>query len=164
MKRRLFTDADLAPTDYLLEKHLGKAMLFYRTIIAASGNYRRQWQFNRGSGWILRVHDTYKPVYYLIAFDEGIEISLTVRDSEREGFLKCVGLEASYPQLESGTKYSEGYALRFEIENEIDCSSTSYFLAHLMKTRIPFKGSFPLKRIKRNAGSNGGHKVPASSK
>ena len=164
MKKRLFTDSDVEPTDYLLEKQLGKAMHFYRAILATSSNYRKQWQFNRGNGWILRVHDTYKPVYYLIAFDEGIEISLTIRDSERESFLQCVGLEASYPQLESGTKYSEGYALRFEIENEVDCRSASYFLAYLMKTRNPFNSSFPLKRIKRNSGSNRAHMIPASSK
>jgi hypothetical protein len=164
MKKRLFTDADVEPTDYLLEKHLGKAMHFYRRILESSGNYRRQWQFNRGNGWILRVHDTYKPLYYLIAFDEGIEISLTVRDSEREDFLKSAGLERSYPQLVSGTKYSEGYALRFEIENEVDCSSTSHFLAHLMKMRIPRSRSLPLKRIKKNSGSNRGRDVPASLK
>ena len=164
MKKRLFTDSDIEPTDYLLEKHLGKAMHFYRTILSTSGNYRRQWQFNRGNGWILRVHDTYKPLYYLIAFDEGIEISLTVRDSEREDFLKNVGLEKSYPQLASGTKYSKGYALRFEIENEVDCSAASHFLSHLMKTRTPLIRSFPLKRIKRNAGSNLGHKISVSLK
>ena len=149
MKKRLFTDSAVEPTDYLLEKHLGKAMLFYKRIMGTSGNCRRQWQFNRGNGWILKVHNAYKPLYYLIAFDEGIEVSLTIRDSEREDFLKKVGLEMSYPELTSGTKYSGGYALRFEIENEVDCSSASQFLAHLMKTRIPTTKSFPLKRIKK---------------
>ncbi len=128
-------------------------MRFYRAIASISGNYQRQWQFNRGSGWILRVHDTRKALYYLIAFDEGIEVSLTVRDAEREDFLKCLGLEASYPQLLAGTKYSGGYALRFEIENDVACESVSHFLSHLMKTRIPFGRSFPLKRIKKNSGS-----------
>ena len=149
MKKRLFTDSAVEPTDYLLEEHLGKAMRFYKTIMGTSINCRRQWQFNRGNGWILRVHNAYKPLYYLIAFDEGIEVSLTIRDSEREDFLKMVGLEMSYPELTSGTKYSGGYALRFEIENEVDCRSASQFLAHLMKTRIPTTKSFPLKRIKK---------------
>jgi hypothetical protein len=149
MKKRLFTDSDIEPTDYLLEKHLGTAMHFYRRILEASGNCRRQWQFNRGNGWILKVHDAYKPLYYLIAFDEGIEISLTVRESEREDFLTSLGLEKSYPQLASGTKYSGGYALRFEIENDVDCSSASHFLAHLMKTRMPSKRPLPLQSIKK---------------
>ena len=164
MKRRLFTDSYFEPTDYLLEKHLGNAMRFYRAIMAISGGYRRQWQFNYGNGWILRVHDTRKALYYLIAFDEGIEVSLTVRDSEREGFLKSIELEKLYPQFLSGTKYPEGYALRFEIENDVACSSVSHFLMQLMKTRIPFTRSFPLKRTKKNAESNLKHKVSVSSK
>jgi hypothetical protein len=164
MKKRLFTDSDVEPTEYLLEKHLGNAMHFYRRILAASGNYRRQWQFNRGNGWILRVHDTRKALYYLIAFDEGIEISLTVRDSEREDFMKNAGLEMLFPQLVSGTKYPEGYALRFEIENEAACSSVSHFLSHLMKARVPFIRSFPLKRIKKNKGDNLKRKIPAPSR
>ena len=153
MKKRLFTDIDVEPSDRLLEKHLGNAMRFYRAIAAISGDYQRRWQFNRGNGWILRAHDTGKALYYLIAFDEGIEISLTVRDSEREDFLKCAGLEESYPQLVAGTKYSGGYALRFEIENDVACGSVSHFLAHLMKTRIPLARSLPLRRAKKNTGS-----------
>jgi hypothetical protein len=94
----------------------------------------------------------------LIAFDEGIEVSLTIRDSEREDFLKSVGLEMSYPELTSGTKYSGGYALRFEIENEVDCSSASQFLAHLMKTRIPISKSFPLKKLIKMRGADFGAK------
>ena len=147
MKKRLFTDSETEPTDYLLERHLGKAMYFYRRILAVSGHCRRQWQFNRGNGWILKVHAAYKPLYYLIAFDEGIEISLTVRESEREGILKNVGIEASFPELVAGTKYSGGYALRFEIENEVDCKAASCFLAILMKTRVPIVKS--TKRIKK---------------
>jgi hypothetical protein len=147
MKKRLFTDSETEPTDYLLERHLGKAMYFYRRILSISGNCRRQWQFNRGNGWILKVHDAYKPMYYLIAFDEGIEISLTVRDSEREDILQSTGLEASFPELVAGTRYSGGYALRFEIENEVDCSSVSRFLAILMKTRTLIAKS--PKRIKK---------------
>ena len=153
MKKRLFTDIDVEPSDRLLEKHLGDAMRFYRAIAAISGDYQRRWQFNRGNGWILRAHDTGRAFYYLIAFDEGIEISLTVRDSEREDFLKCAALEGSYPQLIAGTKYPGGYALRFEIETDAACESVSHFLAHLMKTRIPFSRSFPSKRTRKNTGS-----------
>jgi hypothetical protein len=162
MKKRLFTDSDIEPTDYLLHKHLGKAMHFYQSILSVSGNYRRQWQFNRGNGWILKVHDTYKPLYYLIAFDEGVEVSLTVRESERDDCLKKIELEDSHRQLSSGTKYSGGYALRFEIENELACSSVSQFLAHLMKIRIPTLRSFPLKRTKKNTGSSSMQKVAVS--
>ena len=135
MKRRLFTDMDVTPTDSLLRKKLGTAMDYYVGIVSTSGRYRKQWQFNRGNGWILKVDDMRKALYYLIAFEDGIEVSLTVRESEREELLKCKDLQEVHAQLESGTKYSEGYALRFGIENPVECKSVSKFLTQLMKMR-----------------------------
>ncbi len=135
MKRRLFTDASVAPTETLLRKQLGSAMDYYRTIVDLSGDYRKQWQYSRGNGWILKVDDMRKALYYLIAFEEGVEISLTVRDGERAAFLQKKECEKLFPQLEAGTKYSEGYALRFEIESAAECRSVVQFLSELMKVR-----------------------------
>jgi hypothetical protein len=135
MKRRLFTDADITPTEALLRKQLGTAMEYYLTIVSKSGDYRKQWHYSRGNGWILKVDDMHKALYYLIAFDEGIEISLTVRDGERTSFLKNKDLEGLWPQIEAATKYSEGYALRFEVEGAAECKSVVRFLAELMKMR-----------------------------
>ena len=135
MKRRLFIDTSIVPTAALLRKQLGSATDYYRTIVGVSGEYRRQWQYSRGNGWILKVDDMRKALYYLIAFDEGIEISLTVRETEREAFLKNKECEELYPQLEAGTKYPEGYALRFEVESTEQCKSVTKFLIELMKVR-----------------------------
>jgi hypothetical protein len=140
MKRRLFASADVTPTEALLRKQLGSAIEYYIAITGKSGDYRKQWHFSRGNGWILKVDDMQKALYYLIAFDEGIEISLTVRESERADFLRNKELERLHPQLELGTKYSEGYALRFGVENAADCNSVMLFLKALMKVR-PYKGN-----------------------
>ena len=135
MKRRLFTDMDVTPTDSLLRKKLGSAMDYYTGIVSTSGRYRKQWQFNRGNGWILKVDDMRKALYYLIAFEDGVEVSLTVRESERAELLKCMEIQDVHGQLESGTKYSEGYALRFGVESSNECKSVSKFLTQLMKIR-----------------------------
>jgi hypothetical protein len=135
MKKRLFTDSSTRPTEVLLRKHLGSAMGFYTKVLSTSGGYRKQWQYSRGNGWILKVDDMRKALYYLIAFDEGIEVSLTVRDSERDELLRNVSLESVHPRLEAGTKYPEGYALRFEVENDEACQAVGQFLLELMKIR-----------------------------
>ena len=135
MKKRLLTDANVAPTEALLRKQLGNAMDYYVGILSKSGDYRKQWQYSRGNGWILKVDDMHKALFYLIPFEGGIEITLTVRNSERADFLKEKELERLFPQLESATKYSEGYALRFEIESSRECTSIAKFLTRLMKMR-----------------------------
>ena len=135
MNKRLFTDANVSPTEALLRTQLGPAMDSYAHILAKSGDYRKQWQFSRGNGWILKVDDMRKALFYLIPFEGGIEVSLTVRDAERASFQKNQELEDIFPQLESATKYSEGYALRFGIESAAQCRSVSKFLAALMQMR-----------------------------
>ncbi len=135
MKRRLFTDAGVTPTEALLRKHGGSAFEYYRPVVSTSDDYRKQWQYSRGNGWTLKVDDMRKALYYLIAFEDGIEISLTVRDQERAAFLRNKECESLYAQLESATKYPEGYALRFEVESAAECRSVVRFLMELMKVR-----------------------------
>jgi hypothetical protein len=136
MKKRLFFDIDVAPTDALLRKQLGPAMTFYESIMRQSGEYRKLWQHGSG-GWILRVDDMRKALYYLAPFDEGIEISLTVREDERATFLECKEFENLHPELEAATRYSGGYALRFGVESSEESKSVTRFLAALMKMRAP---------------------------
>jgi hypothetical protein len=135
MKRRLFTDLEVTPTEALLRKQLGRAMNFYASIVAKSGDYRRQWQYSRGNGWILKVDDMRKALFYLIPLEEAIEISLTVRDNERAEFMRNEEFKTLQPQFEVATKYSEGYALRFGIESSEECKSVTKFLTSLMKMR-----------------------------
>lgn len=135
MKRRLFTDVSIAPTEGGLRKQLGNAMSFYHGIMLESGDYRKLWQFSHSNGWILKVDDKRKAFFYLAPFDEGIEISLTVRDGERADFLESKEFENLHPQFEAATKYSGGYALRFGIESSDECKSVTSFLSKLMKMR-----------------------------
>ena len=135
MKKRLFTDANVSPTEALLRKQLGSAINYYMSILSKSGDYRKQWQYSRGNGWILKVDDMRKALYYLIPLEEAIEISLTVRDSERASFLSNKEVEYLYPQLTAATKYSEGYALRFGIESAEEYKAVTRFLLTLMKMR-----------------------------
>lgn len=135
MKRRLFIDSSVCPTEALLRKALGGAIKFYVGILSKSGAYRRQWQYSRGNGWILKVSDKSKALYYLIPFDEGVEISLTVRENERADFMQNAQLKHLMPQFESATRYSEGYALRFEIESSAECKSVAKFIDELIEMR-----------------------------
>jgi hypothetical protein len=135
VKKRLFTDSDVMPTDSLLRKHLGKAIEHYQRVVQTSGAFRKIWQWSRGNGWILKVDDTRKALYYLIPFVDGIEVSLTVRDAERQAFMENDALAALVPQMQAATKYSEGYALRFEVEDAKACESVSTFIKELIKIR-----------------------------
>jgi len=151
MKRRLFVDADVVPTEDLLRKQGGSALDYYKPVVATSGDYRKQWQYSRGIGWILKVDDMRKALYYLIAFEEGVEVSLTVRDQERAAFLENQECQSLHAQLVGATKYSEGYALRFEIESAAECKSVVRFLLELMKVRPVPTALTEKQKVKPNA-------------
>ncbi len=121
MKKRLFTDSGVPPTEALLRKQMGKAFDYYTSMLSISGQYRKQWQYGSGSGWLLKVDDMRKALFYLMPFDLGIDISLAIRDAEREELMQHKQIELFYPQLALAQKYAEGYALRFEIENDTSC-------------------------------------------
>ena len=165
MKRRLFIDADTPPTEALLRRQLGNAMEFYSAILHVSGDYRKQWQYSRGNGWLLKVDDMRKALYYLIAFDEGIEISLTVREAEKEELSRDPAFESLHSQLELGTKYPEGYALRFEIESAPACAVVARFLTALIALRAAKSLSAKTPaRPKTTAGGKGRASAAAAAK
>jgi hypothetical protein len=135
MKRRLFIESDVFPSETLLRKNSRSAMEFYQGIMSTSLKYLKRWQFNHGNGWILRVDDNRNAIYYLAAFEDGIEISLTVRDHEKADFLVNNEIQDVHSQLNLGTKYSGGYALRFPIKSAVECSSVERFLRTLIDAR-----------------------------
>jgi hypothetical protein len=135
MKRRLFVESDVFPSETLLRKNSRSAMEYYEGIMSTSMKYLKRWQFNHGNGWILRVDDNRNAIYYLAAFEDGIEISLTVRDHEKADFMVNNEIQDVHSQLELGTKYSGGYALRFPIKSAVECSSVEKFLRTLIEAR-----------------------------
>lgn len=135
MKRRLFIESDVFPSETILRKVSSSAMSYYQDIMSTSMKYLKRWQFNHGNGWILRVDDNRSAIYYLAAFEDGIEISLTVRDQEKADFLENDEIRDIHSQLNLGTKYAGGYALRFPIESVKECSSVQRFLRALFEAR-----------------------------
>ncbi len=135
MNRRLFTDENVTPTEALLQKQLGPGMDYYIRILSKTGDYRKRWCYSRGNGWILKVEDKQRTLYYLIPLRDGIEISLTIRDDEMAYFLKYGKFGLQCQELVSAIKYSAGYALRFGIANSMEYASAAKFLSKLMTMR-----------------------------
>ncbi len=125
-------------------------MAYYQNIMSTSMKYLKRWQFNHGNGWILRVDDNRDAIYYLAAFEDGIEISLTVRDEEKVEFLENNEIRDIHCQIQSGTKYAGGYALRFPIESTKECSSVQKFLRALFEVRSKVVKADQMKTLRIN--------------
>ena len=64
------------------------------------------------------MYDRRKALYYLIPLDRGFKISLTLRENERGKFMQDDGLAELRDDLASARKFSEGFALQFDIADE----------------------------------------------
>jgi hypothetical protein len=135
MKKQLFRDIGASPADGSLRKRLGPAFQYYEIMREISGGYLKQWQHTNGNGWLLKVGDTRRALYYLGAFEDGIEISLTVRDAERESLINSPRHARLQTELLAATQYSGGYALRFGIESLEACLSVSQLVEDLIDRR-----------------------------
>jgi len=72
MKKRLFTDSAVEPTDYFLKS------IWERQCFSTNGSWEHLAIVEGNGNSIvamadLKVHNAYKPLYYLIAFDEGLK-------------------------------------------------------------------------------------------
>ena len=115
MKERPFQDGSDKPTEQAIEAVLGNTYPYYQRIIDLVGIYSREWTFTERSGWKLKIHDRRKALFYLIPYYDGFKISLAIRGSEREAFLGDSELGLIRDRILLSKKYTEGFALQFDI-------------------------------------------------
>ena len=137
---RPFPDSSRPPDDEAMAAALGDAYLAYRGILEHSTGFISEWSFSRNSGWMLKVRDRKKVLFYLIPLDCGFKISLTIRETERNHFLADPALDAANlapvrEAISGARKYPEGFALQFEIGAGPASDSVAQFLAKLVAAR-----------------------------
>lgn len=135
MNERPFCDPNTKPMEQALRSTLGKAYAYYQKALSLADSYSRDWAFSKSSGWMLKVYDRKKALFYLIPLKSAFKISLTLRETEREEFLGDEELKLLRDQLLSSKKYSEGYAMQFEIKGEAEYKPFDVLLKKLSRMR-----------------------------
>lgn len=135
MDDRPFADKSLKPTEELLRVALGEAFQYYREFDSLTVGYKKAWNFSKSSGWILKVHDGKKALYYFIPLNNSFKISLAIREQEKLTFLGDSDLHHLKEQLEDAKKYSEGFALQFLISDQESFSRCFPLIKKLTEVR-----------------------------
>jgi len=117
MENRPFSDNSLKPTEDTIKKNLYSSYKFYNELDNITFKFKKDWNFAKSSGWMLKVHDGKKALYYLIPLNNSFIISLTLREQEKSEFLSNDNLIELHEQLKNAKKYSEGFALKFLISD-----------------------------------------------
>jgi hypothetical protein len=113
VRDRPFIDKARQPTTEALADVLAGATGFYDELLQTTGGLAQDWNHSKASGWMLKVHDRKKALFYVVPLAASFRISLTVRPEERTALAKDPGVAAVHDQLRAAKKYAEGYALQF---------------------------------------------------
>ena len=132
---RPFGDPAVKPIESVLESTLGKSFSRFGATLALAAAFSQEWNFSKGSGWMLKVHDGKKALLYVIPLAGCFRISMAIRESERDALLADPDLLAMHDRLASAKEYSEGFALQFDIDDGTDSAPVESLVSKLIAAR-----------------------------
>ena len=135
MEEKPFRDKLFEPTDYNIKKILSSTFSYCKELIKNTGAFSQQWNYSKSSGWILKVYDKKKALFYLIPYEKGFQLSLAIRENERDIFLKDQEIDYLKEELIKAKKYSEGYAMRFMITDKKTFLRSMLFINKIIALR-----------------------------
>lgn len=135
MEQRPFTDKSIHPDEQLLKNVLGKTYRFYTELDNLTATFKKDWNYSKSSGWMQKVHDDKKALYYFIPLNDAFMISLAVREQERDEFLSMKTMAVLHDELKAARKYSEGYALKFHVADAASFSTCLLLISSLAEKR-----------------------------
>lgn len=135
MEERPFLDKNSKPTEQTLQPALGDAYGHYGKLMDTADSFSKDRNFSKSSGWMLKVHDKKKALFYLIPLKNEFKISMAIRENERNAFLENDELKLIHTVIKSAKKYREGYAIRFNIKNDTDFEMPELLIKKLIELR-----------------------------
>ena len=135
MEDRPFNNQNEKPIDEDLKTILGNLYSQFLALEKLTESFNREWNFSKSGGWHQKVSDQKKALYYLIPLNSTFKISLTVRETEREKFLKDHQLSEFLQQLTEAKKFIEGYVLQFMIADRASFDTFRKLIVKIMECR-----------------------------
>ena len=135
MEERPFIEKSSKPTEQALQIALRSTYAFYKDVLDLANSFLQEWAFTTSGGWMLKVYDRKKALFYLIPLNDRFKISLTLRENEREAFLLDDELKMLHDKISLSKKYVEGFALQFEITDKNEFRSLELFIRKLIELR-----------------------------
>ena len=135
MEERPFSRKTLKPTEELLKKELTSVATYYHQLMDVTKKFSKEWIYSKSGGWMQKIFDEKKALLYVIPLKNEFLISLTIRENEREVLLNDKEIIFHQKQLAQAKKYSEGYALRFTINNNESFGSAILLIKKIVAAR-----------------------------
>ena len=136
MEERPFIDKANEPNEEKLKESLGGQYNHYNELMYVSNSFLKDWNFSKSSGWMLKVHNTKKALFYVIPFINEFKVNMAIRENEKNAFLEDNELKSIHDVIKSSKKYREGYALRFNVKCEENFQTLKLLIQKLINIRM----------------------------
>jgi hypothetical protein len=137
---RPFGNPTFPPVEETLERALGDAIGRFDVVRGLAADFDQEWDYFRGSGWMMRIAGTRKALCYLIPLRNGFRMSMAIREAERDAFLADPSMEPVRPVLEAARKVPEGFAIAFDVDAAMDFGPLRSLVEKLVAMRKSAKG------------------------
>ena len=118
MEERVFIVEQPKPDEESLQNAFGESYRYFKELMDISDSYIKDWNFSKTSGWMLKVHDNKKALFYIIPLKNEFKISMAIRKSELNTFLKDIDLEKIHKKLLDTKEYREGFVYPIKTNDE----------------------------------------------
>ena len=118
MVERVFFDESTKPSEKSLRAALGDFYNNFKDLMDISDSFSKDWNFSKRSGWMLKVHDKKKALFYVIPMKNEFTVSIAIRDNERIKYINDLELKKINDKLLTAKKYKEGFLLRFKTNDD----------------------------------------------
>lgn len=135
MAERPFGDKNNKPTTESLKTILQDAFKYYLDISKVTKSFLHEWNYSKSSGWIEKVHKNKKALYYLIPLENSFKISMAIREKELSSITHDETMKYYHQLLRDAKKYSEGFNVQFEINNNEDYENAFRFIESIITQR-----------------------------
>lgn len=88
MVERVLLDESKMPSEESLKTSFGASYYNYIDLMDIADSFSKDWNFSRSSGWMLKVYNKKKALFYVIPMEKKFKISMAIRDNERKFFIK----------------------------------------------------------------------------
>jgi len=131
-----FDRKEVIPDDPELKKTLKGALPAYMEILTLIDGFSREWKFyGPRLGWLLKVTQKGKALFYLTPEDGSFRLGLAVRDKEKEVLLNSKLPAKAKDELAHAKRYPEGHPLKLQVKKESDMRTVRLVIGILKAMR-----------------------------
>jgi hypothetical protein len=135
MSERPFLEKARKPDTAALEVALGPAFAFYRDLTDLCDGLKQEWIHTKGSGWMLKVADSKKALFYVIPLADSFRVSMAIRESEHAALLESEDMRDYWALLTSARKFAEGYSVAFDVTAAASYDHCRRFVCRIIEGR-----------------------------